>query len=33
MTLDEKWVADNVSIVAFVYNDNGVQQVECKPIK
>lgn len=33
LTLDEKWVADNVSIVAFVYNDNGVQQVECKPIK
>lgn len=33
LTLDEKWVADNVPIVAFVYNDNGVQQVECKPIK
>ena len=33
LTLDDKWVADNVSIVAFVYNDNGVQQVECKPIK
>lgn len=25
--LDAKWNADNLSIVAFVYNDNGVQQV------
>ncbi|MDD7318770.1 MAG: Omp28 family outer membrane lipoprotein [Prevotella sp.] len=33
LTLGEKWVAENVSIVAFVYNDSGVQQVECKPIK
>lgn len=27
-TLDEKWVAENVSVVAFVYNDSGVAQVE-----
>lgn len=26
--LNEKWVAENVSVVAFVYNDNGVAQVE-----
>lgn len=27
LTLNEKYVAANVSVVAFVYNDNGVQQV------
>lgn len=27
LALDTKWVAKNVSIVAFVYNDSGVQQV------
>lgn len=27
LTLSENYVADNVSIVAFVYNDDGVQQV------
>lgn len=27
-----KWNADNVSVVAFVYNDNGVQQVVKKSI-
>ena len=26
-TLDERWTADNMDIVAFVYNDEGVQQV------
>lgn len=27
-TLDEKWVPKHTSIVAFIYNDNGVVQVE-----
>lgn len=27
ITLDEAWKAENVSVVGFVYNDNGVQQV------
>ena len=26
-TLDERWTPDNMNIVAFVYNDEGVQQV------
>lgn len=26
ITLDEKWIPENVSVVAFVYNDEGVQQ-------
>lgn len=26
--LDEKWVPENVSVVAFVYTDSGVAQVE-----
>lgn len=26
-TLEENWVSGNVSVVAFVYNDDGVQQV------
>ncbi|MDD7257795.1 MAG: Omp28 family outer membrane lipoprotein [Prevotellaceae bacterium] len=33
LTLDKKWVADRLTVVAFVYNDNGVQQVEKKSIK
>lgn len=33
LKLDGKWVAENVSIVAFVYNGDGVQQVEKKSIK
>ena len=33
LKLDGKWVAENVSIVAFVYNGEGVQQVEKKSIK
>lgn len=32
-TLNEKWVAKNVSVVAFVYNDGGVVQVTKKRIK
>lgn len=31
--LDDKWVPENVSIVAFVYNGGGVQQVEKKSVK
>lgn len=31
-TIPESWNADNVSVVAFVYNDNGVEQVTKKPI-
>ncbi len=27
-TLDEKWVPEHTSIIAFVYDDNGVVQVE-----
>lgn len=27
LDVDDDWVAENMSIVAFVYNDNGVQQV------
>lgn len=27
LTLDEKWEAGNVSVIAFVYNSDGVQQV------
>lgn len=32
LTLDAAWVAKNVSIIAFVYNDAGVQQVVKQPI-
>lgn len=32
LTLDEKWVAGNVSVVAFVYNSDGVQQVTKAPL-
>lgn len=32
LTLDDKWVAENVSIVAFVYNSDGVQQVTKKAL-
>lgn len=28
----EKWVAANLSVVVFVYNDNGVQQAASKPL-
>ena len=31
-TLPEEWNAENVSVVAFVYNDNGVEQVAKKKI-
>lgn len=31
-TLDPKWVVKNLSIVAFVYNSAGVQQVEIKKV-
>lgn len=30
--LDEAWKPENISIVAFVYNDDGVQQVTRQPI-
>lgn len=32
LSLEEKWVPEHVSIIAFVYNDAGVQQVTKKPI-
>ena len=32
-TLPEAWNADKVAVVAFVYNDNGVEQVAKKAIK
>lgn len=32
ITLDEKWVSENVSVVVFVYNDNGVQQSNIESI-
>jgi len=32
LSLDEKWIAENVSIVAFVYNDNGVLQAVKAPL-
>lgn len=32
LTLNEKYVAANVSVVAFVYNDSGVQQVSKAPL-
>lgn len=31
-TLDEKWVAENMKLVAFVYNDKGVEQVISVPV-
>ncbi len=31
-TLPENWNAENVSVVAFVYNDNGVEQTVKKAI-
>lgn len=31
-TLNEKYVAANVSVVAFIYNDSGVQQVSKAPL-
>lgn len=31
-TLPEEWNAENVSVVAFVYNDNGVEQVAKKGV-
>lgn len=30
--LDEKWVPEHVSIIGFVYDDNGVVQVEKAPV-
>ena len=32
-TLPEKWNADKMAVVAFVYNDSGVQQVTKKSVK
>lgn len=32
LALDEKWIPAHVSVIAFVYNDGGVQQVVKKPI-
>lgn len=32
ITLDEKWVPDNVSVVAFVYDGNEVQQTNIESI-
>lgn len=32
ITLDKEWVSENVSIVAFFYNDNGVQQTVIESI-
>lgn len=31
-SLDEKWVVENMKLVAFVYNDKGVEQVISVPI-
>lgn len=31
-SLEEKWVAENMKLVAFVYNDKGVEQVISVPI-
>lgn len=31
-TLPEEWNADNVSVVAFVYNDGGVEQTAKRPV-
>ena len=31
-TLDEDWKAEDMSVVAFVYNDSGVQQVIKVPV-
>lgn len=31
-SLDEKWVAENMKLVAFVYNDKGVEQVISVPV-
>lgn len=32
-TVPEDWEAENLAVVAFVYNDSGVQQVVRKPLK
>ncbi|MBR1803595.1 MAG: Omp28 family outer membrane lipoprotein [Muribaculaceae bacterium] len=32
-TLDDEWNVDRLSVVAFVYNDAGVQQVTRRPLK
>jgi hypothetical protein len=33
ITLEEDWVGSRLSVVAFVYNDDGVQQVIKSNIK